>query len=205
MRWKQIGTGVVQATLVKPLGGNRSLMQSSIDAFLEGIVGDSHGGIRRVDAREDVLRKVVGIPKGTQMANLRQFSAISLEELAAIGAAMQTPAHIPYGLLSENLVIAGIPDFSQIPPGCLLTFKSMVDDIGSSSQRAVLAVWGPNHPCRAPHDQIVDFFSPIGSRFQPEEPFGKAALGRRGVVGTIYFPGVIEPGDQVTVWQEGSE
>lgn len=202
MRWKKLHVGWVEATLATPLGGARSLPKPSIDVFLDGIVGDRHSGIRRVDAREDVLRKAVGIPKGAQMANLRQFSAISADDLARIGAVMKTPEHIPFGLLGENLVISGIPNFSQLSPGCLMTFDADTDHMPSGIQRAVLAIWGPNHPCKVPHQQILDHFRESDASFEPAMPFGKAAVGRRGIVGMVYFPGVIQRGDQVTVWQE---
>lgn len=202
----KLATGRVEATMVTPPGGTVSLSQTLIKLnVLGGIVGDKHQAGRVVDAREDILRQELGIPKGTPIANVRQVSAICADDLARTSAVMATPTPIPYGLLAENLVLSGIPNLTQVPAGALLTFTpSNLADYPAAT-RAVVAVWGENRPCRAIQDNIEAYFGAEGESYQPSVPFAKAAEHRRGIVGFVYMAGIIEAFDRVTIWQEGSK
>ena len=113
----------------------------------EGICGDKHAGYRLADVREEEILKF-GLPKRIEIANHRQFSAVSVEELNEIAESMEIPK-IPYGLLGENLIISGIPNFTFLPPKTMLFFKK--DGVIS---RAVLVVWGENAPCIGPGEAI---------------------------------------------------
>lgn len=156
-----------------------------------GVRHDRHVGPRLADVRERPLLEF-GLPKGVQIANAREFSAVSREDLAEIETGMGLPGPIPFGSLGENLVVSGIPRFTELPTGTLLFFQK--ED--GTKRTAVLAVWGENMPCTAPGEVIQGHF--------PTCPglatlFPKAALRRRGVVGFAYSSGFIHAQDVVVV------
>lgn len=157
-----------------------------------GIKGDRHAGARLADVREKEFL-TFGLPKGMEIANHREFSAVSDSELCDISHAMHVPKDIPYGCLGENLVISGIRDFTQLPSGSLLFFRK---DAKSSPRTAVLAVWSENLPCVNPGEVIQESFPEIKGLTRL---FPKAAIGRRGVIGSIFASGVIHEGDQVVI------
>ncbi|HTM69011.1 MAG TPA: MOSC domain-containing protein [Candidatus Binatia bacterium] len=155
-----------------------------------GVKGDGHAGVRLADVRERELLGF-GLPKGIEVANLREFSAVSVEDLAAIAAAMGVPSIVP-GSLGENLVLSGIPRLTELPTGTMLFFQKN----DASKRTAVLLVWRENGPCTAP-----------GEAIQAQHPgipglaakFPKAAAGLRGVVGSVYCSGFVHEGDEVIV------
>lgn len=184
--------GRVEAVLVAPTYGDHvSVPVKKIQVVRgHGVRGDSHAGMRLADVREQELLEF-GLPKGIEIANFREFSAASAEELGEIAAAMGVPT-VPLGCLGENFVIRGVPRFTELPPGTLLFFRKNADQI----RTAVLAVWKENKPCLAPGEAIQERY--------PDVPklagrFPKAAMGRRGVVGSVYCSGVIHAGDEVVV------
>ncbi len=157
-----------------------------------GVKGDLHAGPRLSDVRERALNRF-GVPRGIQIANVREVSIVAQEELASIGMAMSLPGPIPLGSLGENLVVSGIPDFTALPTGTLLFFQKP----DGMKRTAVLAVWGENVPCTTPGEAIQSQF--------PNQPdlaslFRKAADHRRGVVGFVYSTGYIYEGDEVAVY-----
>lgn len=153
-----------------------------------GIIGDRHAGNRFVDAREEEMIKFGFLKKQTQIQNCREFSAISIEELLKIGNAMGLPP-IPYGYLGENLVIAGIDRFTELPSGSLLFFQ------GDKLRDAVLRVSEKNEPCEIPGKAIREYYR----QFSPAVRFKDAANGKRGIVGTVFASGFIHQGDEVIV------
>jgi hypothetical protein len=154
-----------------------------------GFKGDRHAGTRISDVRE---WEQCGIPKGHEVANVREFSAISVEELTEIQEALALPDRIPFGCLGENLVISGIPELSKLPCGSLLTFSDGLN----APRTSVLATWGANNPCRIPGQNIQERFPDIP---KIAGRFAKAAMGRRGIVGFVFCSGFIKRGDRVTV------
>jgi hypothetical protein len=156
-----------------------------------GVKGDSHAGARLADVRERELL-AFGLPKGVEIANHREFTAVSAEELAEIGVAMGLPTAVPLGCLGENLVVSGIPRFTELPPRSLLFFRK--DE--AQNRTAVLAVWGENTPCQLPGEAIQERFPGIPKL---AAAFPKAAIGKRGVVGNVYCSGTIHEGDEVIV------
>lgn len=183
--------GRVEAVLIaKNFGTIVSVETEKIQVISgQGVRGDNHFGERLVDAREDDLLKF-GIPKGTEIANYRQFSAVSLEELAEIARLMELPTEIPLGLLGENIILSGIPYLTHLPIGTKLFFQKNE----KVKRTSVLVVWGENTPCQLPGDTIQQHFSDI-----PElsHRFQKTAYKKRGIVGSIYCSGFIRKGDTV--------
>ena len=156
-----------------------------------GVRGDSHAGARLADVREKELT-LFGLPKGIEIANQREFSAVSVEELAQITDAMHLPSPIPSGCLGENLVLSGVPRLTELPTGTMLFFKKNERQL----RTAVLVVWRENMPCQAPGEVIQQLFPGV-----PDLAglFPKAAIGKRGIVGSIYASGNIHAGDTVIV------
>lgn len=184
--------GRVEAVLVAAaFGESVSKDVEKIQAICRhGIKGDRHAGARLADVREKELL-AFGLPKGMEIANHREFSVVSTEELAEIAAAMKLSSPIPYGCLGENLVVSGIPKLTQLPTGTLFFFRD-----GVAMRTAILAAWNENTPCVIPGETIQALF--------PDLPglaalFPKAAMSRRGLVGSVYASGLIKRGDEVVV------
>jgi hypothetical protein len=154
-----------------------------------GVRGDNHAGVRLADVREKAFLSF-GFSKGAEIANYREFSAVSTEELAQIAKAMNLRTAIPLGCLGENLVLSGIPKLSELPTGTMLFFRKDEQQIRTT----VLVVWSENTPCQAPGQAIQDRFSDIPGLARL---FPKAAIGKRGVVGSVYSSGNIHVGDTV--------
>lgn len=157
----------------------------------EGVRGTGHwGAFRGVGAREADMR-AFGFERGWRIFNQRMFSAVSAEELRTIAGTLQIPA-VPYGCLGENLIISGVPDFSQLPSNTRLFFTAP----SGEPREAVLEVHEENKPCIHPGELLQTKF--------PDVPgiaklFAKAAYGLRGVVGTVYSTGYVTAGDTITV------
>ncbi len=181
--------GKVEAVLISnTFGTHISTSVRHIDVLIrEGIRGDSHAGRRLADAREKELLGL-GLPKRIEIANFREFSAVSIEEMEQIAKAMDIP-EIPQGILGENLVISGIPSLTLLPPGTLLFFKKQ-----ATIKPAILIVSGENLPCIAPGMAIQDRYP---DKAGLASLFVKSAMNKRGVVGSVYCSGVIDVGDTV--------
>ncbi len=156
-----------------------------------GIRGDRHAGTRLADVREKEFLSF-GFSKGIEIANHREFSAVSVEELAEIAKAMSLPGAIPHGCLGENLVVSGIPKLTELPTGTMLFFRKDEKQL----RTAVLVVWSENTPCRGPGEAIQEKFPGIPGLVTL---FPKAAYGKRGIVGSAYASGNIHAGDTVVV------
>ncbi len=171
-----------------------SLVSTEVEKIMvvcnQGIKGDRHYGRRLIDSRENGMLEF-GFMKGMEIANLRQWSAISSEELDQIRQALAVPEPMPFGLLGENLVISGIPNFTKLPLGTMLFFQKNKNN----KRSAVLFVSGDNYPCIGPGLVIEKYFKKpkLASRFP------KVANGRRGLVGIVYSTGYIGRGDNVIV------
>ena len=104
---------------------------SSIQVELSGIQGDRHQSYERSTWDGDKQ------PKGTERRNERQWSAVSVQELADISAALALDETLTAERLGANLCISGVPELSRLPKGTLLKFSS----------GAELAVEEYNPPC----------------------------------------------------------
>lgn len=200
MATEAIARGRVEATLLTPFGQDLSVEVPKLEVIVgEGVRGDRHAGQKLSDARETVLKKI-GAGAEIPIANVRQWSAVSVEEMEAISERMGTPKPIPPGLCGENLRISGIEDFTLIPPTSLLTFSEGEWVTEPVFRKAVLGVWALNAPCHIPNRNIIEYFHREGEPFEPTKPFASAAHNLRGLVGFVYCSGKIKPGDVVHVW-----
>jgi len=155
----------------------------SIQVELDGIVGDRHRSYVRDTYKVDKQ------PFGTVRRNERQWSAVSVEELAAISEAMDLKEPITAASVGANLCVEGIPELSRLPKGTLLQFSSGTE----------LIVEEFNPPCSDMSKiQAARHETRLGEPV-PDTAFSKAAKLSRGVVGVVEAAGKINAGDEVTV------
>jgi len=149
----------------------------------EGIPGDRHYGyLKKSGGRDKWLHA-----RGTLIANHRQWSAVSPEEMSAVARDMALPRMNPEWI-GANLLLSGFPDFTSIPPLSRICI----------GPEAVLVVYGENEPCDLPMPWIEQ-----GSGLKPSLPFSKAARKKRGLVGWVERPGLISAGDTARVYLPG--
>jgi MOSC domain-containing protein YiiM len=155
----------------------------TIDLDLSGVVGDRHQSYQRTTWEGDKQ------PKGTIRRNERQWSAVSVEELAQIEAAMQLSEPLTAARIGANLCLSGVRELSRLPKGSLLKFPS----------GAELMVEEYNPPC---HDMgkilASKYTTRVGGQLSSTE-FSKAAKLTRGVVGVVEVAGTISAGDEVVI------
>ena len=168
------------------MGKNEDLSKqsrASLVAEIGGFDGDKHQG---------PVRKTWGgewQPKGTIRRNERQWSGISVEELAHITERLELTEPLSPETLGANLCIEGIPEFSLLSKGSLLIFPS----------GAVLQVEEYNPPCIDMGAQIASKYSTRSGEPLTDKMWLRPAAGRRGLVGVIDYPGEIRVGDEVEI------
>lgn len=176
-------TGIVGRveTLLIAASNESGIEKGRVDdvvASYAGFDGDSHAGL----TRPACVRVKAQYEPGTQIRNTRQVSALSVEELAQVAAAMQIDEIRPEWV-GANLVVSGIPDFTLVPPSSRLIFAS----------GAALVVDMENAPCRFPAEIIEGHFPGKGLAF------ANKARGKRGVTCWVEREGPIRTGDAVTL------
>lgn len=155
-----------------------------LDFTIEGIPGDRHAGVDRPSGgREKKL-----YPRGTQIRNNRQWSAVSVDELSEICKAMNLAAVQPEWL-GANMLINGIPSLSTLPAISLLKI------FHGETEGPVLVIYCQNRPCVYPHRAMEEIMGK-----QIDTHFTKAAKETRGLVGWVEKPGTAFRGDRVEVW-----
>ena len=149
-----------------------------IDATFEGLAGERHSGL--VSLSDVRYRKQY--EKDTPIRNTRQITMLSVEDLAQIAENLGID-NIEPEWLGGNLLVSGIPKFTEVPPSSRLIFSS-----GAS-----LVVDNENEPCRYPAD-VVDRHHPgAGARFVA------AAKNLRGTVCWVEREGRIKIGDKIAL------
>jgi MOSC domain len=173
-------TGTVVALLANP-DRKTGLEKARVDRLaltFDGIVGDCHSSRTRASDG----RMVTQYQRGTEVANTRQVSILSQEELAEIAANMGI-AELPPEWVGANLVTSGIPDLTLLPPSTRLMFSS----------GATLIVDMENAPCRYVGEVIDKHHPGKGSAFVA------VARHKRGVVAWVERPGAIALGDTIVL------
>ncbi|MEO1777404.1 MAG: MOSC domain-containing protein [Pseudomonadota bacterium] len=147
---------------------------SQLDLSFDGITGVPYGGRTRAACSRVTSQH----PKGTEIANVRQLSIVSAEDLAAIAAQIDLSELDPTWL-GATIVVEGISDFSHIPPSSRL----------QSEGGTTLVVDMENRPCHQPGLSIARHHGDKGKGFKA------AAKGRRGVTAWVERPGNLRVGD----------
>lgn len=145
-----------------------------LELSFDGPVGERHSG----RTRPSCSRLVSQYPRGTEIANVRQLSIVSAEELARIADAMGLDVIDPVWL-GATLVIEGIPDFTLVPPSSRLQGPDGV----------TLVIDMENRPCHLPAREIENVHPGKGKAFKT------AAANRRGVTAWVERPGRLGVGD----------
>ncbi len=145
----------------------------------QGVVGDSHAGqTRKADVR------VPHYPRGSQIRNERQVTIVAADELAATAQTLALPEIRPEWL-GANMILAGIPHLTLLPPATRLIFAS----------GAALVVDWENQPCTGPGQVIATHYNDAKLTAR----FVKAAKEKRGFTAWVERIGAITLGDTVTV------
>ncbi len=155
----------------------RSAATEQMTLTFDGPVGEGrHGGRTRASC----VRVTAQHPEGTEIANVRQMSVLSAEELAEIAAGCDLDAIDPVWL-GASLVIRGIPDFSHVPPSSRL----------QAPDGATITINMENRPCNLPAREMDQDKPGHGKAFKA------AAKGKRGVTAWVERPGVLELGQKL--------
>ena len=154
-----------------------------IEVALDGVVGDRHRSFEREAWAGDKQAA------GTIRRNERQWSAVSVEELAQIGSDLDLTEPLDASDLGANLCLEGIEALSRLPKGTLLKFPS----------GAELIVEEFNPPCLDMGKSIAARYRTRTGQALPDTAFSKAAKLTRGIVGVVEVPGVINAGDIVKI------
>jgi hypothetical protein len=166
--------GTVPAETVSS-NGIRSQAANSLELTFDGPVGEGHGGLTRPACVR--VRRLY--PRGTEIANVRQLSVLSAEELDQVAAEMGLDRIDP-AWLGASIILRGIPDFTHIPPSSRLWVEGGVS----------LTIDMENLPCEWPGKEIEAEHGGKG------QAFPLAARDRRGVTAWVERPGVVRLGDQ---------
>jgi MOSC domain-containing protein YiiM len=177
----------ITATVVSVhTGGSEQLSkdeQSSIIVELDGVVGDRHRSYSRETWAGDKQ------PKGTVRRNERQWSAVSVEELAEIQEAMDLTEPLTATALGANLCFEGVAELSRLPKGTIMRFPS----------GAELMVAELNPPCLDMGTKLAETMQTRSGAALQNTTFSKASKLLRGVVGVVEVAGIINPGDEVEI------
>jgi hypothetical protein len=157
--------------------------QTAVQAELDGFAGDRHKGFSRIAYEGDTERE------GTLRRNNRQWTGVSVEELAMISTRMNLREPLSAETLGANICVEGIPDFSRLAKGDRLIFPS----------GATLIVENYNPPCTDMSEKIASQHTTNSGEPLGRMDFCKQAMRIRGVVGSIDVPGAINTGDEVIV------
>lgn len=152
----------------------RSEAQEVMEITFGGMADDCHNG----RTRPSCSRVLAQHPRGTEIANTRQFSIVSVEELALIAAEMGLEAIDPQWV-GASIVVEGIADFTHVPPSSRL----------QNEAGATLVVDMENRPCVLPA-RVIEAEKPgYGKAFKA------AANARRGVCAWVEREGELRVGD----------
>ncbi|MDP3261477.1 MAG: sulfurase [Tabrizicola sp.] len=156
----------------------RAVPVEEMPLSLAGYAGESHAGVTRPSCSR-VLKQH---PRGTEIRNVRQLSVVGAEEMAEVAAALGLEA-MDHAWVGASVVIAGIPDFSHLPPSSRLQGPDGV----------TLVIDMQNRPCQEPGVTIEEARPGFGKRFKA------VAEGKRGVTAWVEREGVLRVGDALTL------
>ena len=164
--------GRIAGLFVGDRNGQAKTSVPQVSLTLDGIDGDAHSGrTRKAGAREPAF------PRGTSIANTRQISVVSVEELIEIASRVGVPRIDP-GWLAASVAIEGAGPITHLPPGTIIRVPS-----GASIYVSEL-----NSPCRV----AARLLAQHGGYEGDASTFVRQAIGLRGVVGFVYAAGKVE-------------
>ena len=158
--------------------------QSSIIVELDGVVGDRHRSFTRESGGTGDKQ-----PQGTVRRNERQWSAVSVEELAEISEAMDLLEPLTATAVGANLCLQGISELSRLPMGTIFKFPSGAE--------LIVAEFSP--PCLDMGTKLAETMSTRSGASLKNTAFSKASKSLRGLVGVVEVAGIISSGDNVEI------
>lgn len=180
---ERIASGVVESLCINGEPVER------VEFDLAGPIGDVHYGFsRRLSGHDGSYISTSALVRGDEAFNWRMWTGISVEEISEVEE--ELGLSIPQGCLLENITFRGISDFSRLDPATRLVFPRRADS------QTILAVWEWNGPCRIVGQRLAEHYD------APElkKRFIAAAQGKRGVMGIVLSVGVVEVGDEVSLY-----
>jgi len=168
--------GKVESILVTPKDETISRPIAGGIFTHEGLIGDRHFGVTTLSNS-----RYPEFDRGTIIRNRRQVSLVSCEELAAIAQELNLNEIIPEWL-AANILVSGIPHFTQLPIGTRFFFEGGL----------VLFNDGENFPCKTPARTVQSQFAEMEGL---QDGFIKAAMHKRGLVGWVECPGQLLIGE----------
>lgn len=173
-------TGKIESIFITPKNENISVPVEGGIFTNEGLIGDRHFGVMALsNSRHPEF------DRGTIIRNRRQISMVSKEELSEIAAELNLDEIKPEWL-AANLLVSGIPHFTQLPVGARLFFEGGL----------VLFNDGENLPCKIPARTVQEQF-PNTEGIQ--DKFIKAATHKRGLVAWVECPEKLLPGSTIDI------
>lgn len=170
---------IVFLGVVPPGAGLASTPCERLVLGFDGPEGEKHAGrTRPACGRVQELHAI-----GTEIANVRQLTILSSEELAKTAHAMRVPELNP-AWVGANIVLYGLPDLTHLPPSSRL----------QGPDGATLVVDMENLPCTLAAKEVERHCEGCGSAYKP------AAAGRRGVTAWVERPGVLEVGQKLRLF-----
>jgi len=174
--------GRVAGTFIAAGNGFETEACDALDLGFEGVRGDFHSGNTRLSGGREPW-----YARGTEIRNERQISIIAPDEMAIVASRMGL-AEIRSEWIGANLAIEGVRRLSMIPSGTLMFFEGGV----------TLKVDGQNKPCRIAGRAIAEGAG-MADREAGALLFPKSASRLRGLVAWVEKPGLIRPGEAVSL------
>ncbi|KAA8606281.1 sulfurase [Salipiger aestuarii] len=158
--------------------GVRSVPTGTLGIGFAGSEGERHSGLTRASCSRVTSQH----PRGTEIANARQLTVLSAEEIAGTAARMGLDAIDPTWI-GASIILQGLPDLTHLPPSSRL----------QSTDGTTLVVDMENRPCALPGREIEQERAGFGKLYK------RAAEGRRGVTAWVERPGTLRLGDVLTL------
>lgn len=158
-------------------GSLRSVGRDALELGFDGPGGEiRHAGRTRLSCSRVLSQH----ERGTEIANVRQLSIVSQEELDEIAQECGLDTINPEWV-GATVVLKGLPDFTHVPPSSRLQVPN----------GTTIVIDMENRPCILPGREIEKEHPEVGAKFKP------AARDRRGVTAWVERPGVLELGQKV--------
>ena len=161
--------GKVEGIFYTPEGASFSSPLEKATFTLEGMIGDKHSGLTMMSRTHhpEFSEKI-------EMANTRQLSIMSVEELFSISKELGIKEIKPEWM-SANLLLSGIPNLSKLPTGTRLHFSGGL----------IIYNEGQNFPCKTTARIVQEQYPEVEGI---QKIFIKTAMQKRGLIAWVEHP-----------------
>lgn len=151
--------------------------------------GHNSGNRRSLNGSDSEYLGTSKLKKGDSFFNFNTWTALSREEVNDIEEKLHLP--VPNGCLLENIIVSGVPQFSNLNPTTRLVFPQRISN--SDRTQAILAIWEKS---KTVGDRLEQHHRKPGLRAD----FVAVAPNSSGVTGFVLAAGQINVGDEVLVF-----